>query len=62
MKPIDQRAVERAERETGASVTAQEHVLNRGRGSQVARAMAGRHLVPTALVGIDDEYAGSGTP
>jgi transketolase len=62
VKPIDEAAIERAARETGAIVTAEEHVLNGGLGSAVARAAASLHPVPMAFVGIDDTYAESGTP
>jgi transketolase len=62
VKPIDEAAVERAARETGAIVTAEEHVLNGGLGSEVARAVGRLYPVPMEFVGIDNTYAESGKP
>lgn len=62
IKPMDEGAVERAARETGAVVTAEEHVLNGGLGSEVARAVGKLYPVPMEFVGIDNEYAESGGP
>ncbi|MDD3826537.1 MAG: transketolase C-terminal domain-containing protein [Anaerolineae bacterium] len=62
VKPLDEPAVERAARETGAIVTAEEHLLDGGLGAAVARAAAERHPVPMAFVGIRDRYAESGKP
>jgi transketolase len=62
LKPLDEDAVEAAARETGAIVTAEEHVLNGGLGSEVARAVGKRHPVPMEFVGIDNTYAESGEP
>ena len=61
-KPLDGEAVERAARETGAIVTAEEHVLEGGLGSSVARAVGERWPVPMGFVGIDNRYAESGEP
>jgi transketolase len=62
VKPLDEEALERAARETGAIVTAEEHLLNGGLGAAVARAVAGRYPVPMAFVGLDNTYAESGDP
>lgn len=62
IKPIDEVAIEEAARHTGAIVTAEEHLLTGGLGSEVARAMARLHPVPMEFVGIDDQYAESGKP
>lgn len=62
VKPIDLSAIEDAARETGAIVTAEEHVLNGGLGSEVARAVARHHPVPVEFVGIENQYAESGEP
>jgi transketolase len=62
IKPLDVAAVERAARETGALVTAEEHLLEGGLGAAVARAVTERYPVPIAFVGIQDRYAQSGTP
>jgi transketolase len=62
IKPLDADAAEVAARETGAIVTAEEHVLEGGLGAAVARAAAQRWPVPIEFVGIQDTYAESGTP
>jgi transketolase len=61
IKPLDEDAVERAARETGAIVTAEEHLLEGGLGAAVARCAAERLPVPIRFVGIHDRYAESGT-
>ncbi len=60
VKPLDVEAIELAARETGAIVTAEEHLLNGGVGAGIARVVAERHPVPMAFVGIQDRYAESG--
>jgi transketolase len=62
IKPLDEEAVERAARETGAIVTVEEHLLNGGLGAAVAQAVAMRYPVPMAMVGVRDTYAESGQP
>lgn len=62
LKPIDEAAIAKAARECGAIVTAEEHLLDGGLGSQVARAVAKSHPVPMEFVGIQDTYAESATP
>lgn len=61
LKPIDRDAVAAACK-TGAIVTAEEHLLDGGLGSQVARAAAGLTPVPMEFVGIQNTYAESATP
>jgi transketolase len=62
IKPIDMDAIARAARETGAIVTAEEHLLEGGLGAAVARSAAVQHPVPIEFVGINDRYAQSGAP
>ena len=62
IKPLDDEAVATAARECGAIVTAEEHLLDGGLGSQVARSAAKSHPVPMEFVGIQNTYAESGTP
>jgi len=62
LKPLDVEAIERAARETGAIVTAEEHLLQGGLGAGVARLVSERHPVPMEFVGIQDTYAESGKP
>ncbi len=60
IKPLDEAALERAAQETGAIVTAEEHLLDGGLGSAVARVVAQHHPVPMAFVGLRNTYAESG--
>jgi transketolase len=60
LKPLDEEAVARAARDTGAIVTAEEHVLNGGLGAAVAQAAAASHPVPIRFVGIRNTFAESG--
>jgi len=62
VKPLDRTAIERAARETGAIVTAEEHLLEGGLGSAVALAAAETHPVPMEFVGLRNTYAESGGP
>lgn len=62
VKPIDRKAVIAAARETGAIVTAEEHLAAGGMGSQVARVVAENHPVPVKIVAIEDTYTQSGKP
>jgi transketolase len=62
IKPIDEDAIAQAARECGAIVTAEEHLLDGGLGSQVARAAARTKPVPIEFVGIQNTYAESATP
>lgn len=62
VKPVDVDEVEAAARETGAIVTAEEHLIHGGLGSVVAQAAARRHPAPMEFVGLDDRYAESGDP
>lgn len=60
IKPLDKNAVELAARQTGAIVTAEEHVLNGGLGAAVATAVAASYPVPMRCVAIQNQYAESG--
>jgi len=62
LRPMDRGAIEAAARETGAIVTAEEHLLHGGMGSNVARIVAGTHPVPMRFVGLADTYTDSGEP
>jgi transketolase len=61
LKPIDEAAIIKAA-ETGAIVTAEEHLEHGGLGSAVARVLARHQPVPMELVAIKDTYAKSGKP
>jgi len=61
LKPLDMEAVTRAAKETGAIVTAEEHLEHGGLGSRVAQAVVQNCPVPMAFVAIKDKYGRSGT-
>ena len=61
LKPIDEQAIINAARETGAIVTAEEHLEHGGLGSAVARVVTQHQPVPMAFITIKD-YAKSGKP
>ena len=62
IRPMDVAALAAAARETGAIVTAEEHLLQGGMGSNVARVVAEQHPVPMRFVGLADTYTESGDP
>ncbi len=62
LKPVDEAATTRAAVETGAIVTAEEHLEHGGLGSTVARLVARHQPVPMEFVALKDSYAMSGKP
>ncbi|MFC1977159.1 transketolase family protein [Chloroflexota bacterium] len=62
LKPIDEAAIIKAAADTGAIVTAEEHLEHGGLGSIVARIVAKYQPVPMEFVAIKDTYAKSGKP
>jgi len=62
IKPVDRQAIEAASVETGAIVTAEEHLLHGGLGSIVAQVLASGTPSPLASLGIKDTYCKSGKP
>jgi transketolase len=62
LRPMDEQAIAAAAAETGAIVTAEEHLLQGGMGSNIARIVAQTCPVPMRFVGLRDTYAESGTP
>ncbi len=62
IRPMDQEAIAAAARQTGAIVTAEEHFLHGGVGSNVARLVAETYPVPMRFVGLADTYADSAAP
>jgi transketolase len=61
-KPVDEEAIVKAARETGAIVVAEEHLAAGGLGSAVAMVVGQTLPVPLAYVNIGDQYAESGSP
>jgi transketolase len=62
VKPLDTEAILEAASNTGAIVTAEEHLLHGGLGSAVAQTVSEHHPVPMRFVAIRDRYARSGGP
>ncbi|HUW11753.1 MAG TPA: transketolase C-terminal domain-containing protein [Anaerolineae bacterium] len=62
LRPLDQEAIAAAARETGGIVTAEEHLLHGGMGSNIARIVGQTHPVPMGFVGLADTYTDSGEP
>lgn len=62
IRPMDREAIAAAARETGAIVTAEEHLIHGGMGSNVARIVAEACPVPMRFVGLKDTYVESADP
>ena len=62
LKPVDEAAITEAAGETGAIVTAEDHLEHGGLGSIISQVVARRHPVPMEFVAIKDTYAQSGKP
>ena len=61
VKPLDDRTIVKAARETGGVVTAEEHTVTTGMGSAVAMCLVENFHVPMKRVGIPDVFGESGT-
>lgn len=61
IKPVDREAVEKAARETGAIVTAENHNIINGLGSAVAEAVVETCAVPVERVGVGDHFGEVGS-
>ena len=62
VKPLDEEAVIRAARETGAIVTAEEHQIEGGLGGAVAECLVKGCPVPMEMVAVNDSFGQSGEP
>ncbi|MBE3587259.1 MAG: transketolase family protein [Thermoanaerobacteraceae bacterium] len=62
IKPLDEEAVIKAARETGAIVTAEEHSIIGGLGGAVAETVCAHCPVPVYRVGLPDVFGESGKP
>ena len=60
IKPVDEEAIVKAARETGAIVTAEEHSVIGGLGDAVGDVLLRTCPVPMEKVGVQDEYGHSG--
>lgn len=61
-KPIDKEAIIKAAKDTGAIVTAEEHLLAAGMGSAVSEVLSENYQVPIKMVAIRDRFGESGDP
>lgn len=62
IKPLDEAAVARAAKETGAILCVEEHLQHGGLGSVVARVVAAHDPVPMSFLSVQDTYSPSGKP
>jgi len=62
VKPIDEKAIVKAAKETGAIVSAEEHQVHGGLGSAVAEVVAKSSPVPMEYVALMDRFGESGEP
>lgn len=62
IKPIDEDAIIKLARETGAIVTVEEHQIAGGMGSAVAEVLARHFPVPMEFIGVKDRFGQSGKP
>jgi len=60
LKPVDEAAIVKAATETGAIVTAEDHLEHGGLGSIISQVVARCHPVPMEFVAVKDTYAKSG--
>ncbi|TFG67641.1 MAG: transketolase family protein, partial [Methanomassiliicoccus sp.] len=61
IKPLDEKTIVKAARETGGVVTAEEHSVIMGMGSAVALCLVENFHVPMKRVGIPDTFGESGS-
>jgi len=61
VKPMDEKTILKAAKETGAIVTVEEHQINGGMGSAVSEYLAQTHPTPQEFIGIHDHFGESGT-
>ncbi len=62
IKPIDQDAIIKAAKETGAIVTAEEHQIFGGLGSAVSEVLSQNFPAPLEMVAVKDTFGETGTP
>lgn len=62
IKPLDVDTIEKAARDCGAVVTAEEHQVHGGLGGAVAELLGKTYPVPMELVGMPDSFGESGEP
>ena len=61
IKPLDEKAIIKLAKETGAIVTVEEHQIAGGMGSAVAELLAQNYPVPMEFVGVKNQFGQTGT-
>ncbi len=62
VKPMDEKTIIHAAKETGAVVTVEEHQATGGMGSAVAEILVKHHPVPQEFIAVQDRFGESGPP
>ncbi|MDH7499096.1 MAG: transketolase family protein [candidate division NC10 bacterium] len=62
IKPLDSQAVLAAAQETGALVTAEDHLVASGLGGSVAESLAAQWPTPLERIGLQDRFGETGAP
>lgn len=62
LKPLDEKIIIAAAKETGAIVTAEEHQIYGGLGSAVSEVVVKNYPIPLEMVGLADTFGTSGSP
>ena len=62
VKPIDENAIIKTVKKTGAVVSVEEHQINNGLGSAVAEVLARNYPVPQEFIGVQNRFGESGKP
>lgn len=62
VKPLDETAILRSARKTGAVVTAEEAQASGGLGGAIAELLSAEYPVPVHRIGVDDRFGESGKP
>src|SRR3989339_40139 len=62
IKPLDEEAILKAAKETGALVTCEEHQVMGGMGSAIDEVVVQKYPVTMEFIGIKDRFGESGTP
>ena len=62
IKPLDNKTILKAIKNTKCIVTAEEHMLNGGLGDSIAQLIAKNNPCPMEMIGVDDKFGESGPP
>lgn len=62
IKPLDEEAIIKLAKDSGAIVTVEEHQIAGGLGSAVAECLAKNYPVPQEFIGVHDKFGQSGPP